>query len=72
MFQKAFSISVIFIAIVVLACNSKKQDTNDGQEISGGTWKEMDDFHTIMAASFHPFKDSSNLEPAKQNATCHG
>jgi hypothetical protein len=29
----------------------------------------MDDFHMVMAESFHPFKDSSNLEPAIKNAT---
>jgi hypothetical protein len=25
----------------------------------------MDDFHVIMADAFHPYKDSSNLEPVK-------
>lgn len=69
MFRKAFCISAIFIAIGVLACTSKKHETHDDQEISSGTWKEMDDFHTIMAESFHPFKDSANLEPAIKNAS---
>ena len=28
----------------------------------------MDDFHMIMAESFHPFRDSTDLGPAKANA----
>jgi hypothetical protein len=30
--------------------------------------KEMDEFHMVMAEAFHPYKDSSNLAPAKANA----
>jgi len=33
-----------------------------------GDWAEMDAYHMIMAESFHPLKDSSNLAPAKANA----
>jgi hypothetical protein len=28
----------------------------------------MDSFHMVMAEAFHPYKDSANLEPAKQLA----
>jgi hypothetical protein len=28
----------------------------------------MDEFHMVMAESFHPFKDSANLQPAINNA----
>ena len=28
----------------------------------------MDDFHMVMAESFHPYKDSANLKPAKEKA----
>ena len=31
-------------------------------------WKPMDDFHMIMAESYHPFRDSADLGPAKANA----
>ncbi len=31
-------------------------------------WIAMDDFHLIMAESFHPFKDSANVDPARKNA----
>lgn len=56
-------------ALVMISCASK--NTHDGEEkavASDGVWKEMDDFHMIMAETFHPYKDSSNLEPAKSRA----
>lgn len=31
-------------------------------------WRELDSFHLIMADAFHPYKDSSNLAPAKSLA----
>ena len=31
-------------------------------------WVEMDSFHLIMTEAFHPYKDSANLEPARQLA----
>jgi hypothetical protein len=70
MFQKVFRISMILVTIGALACSSKKHEASDeGHEVSGETWSEMDDFHMIMAESFHPFKDSSNLEPAIKNSS---
>ena len=60
---------MILVTIGALACSSKKHEASDeGHEVSGETWREMDDFHMIMAESFHPFKDSSNLEPAIKNS----
>lgn len=52
--------SVLVLTSLVLACSPKKEEQTE--------WKEMDEFHFIMAESFHPFKDSANLEPAKANA----
>ena len=61
----------VFITMLVLPCSSKKDDSHahahhasEGEDV----WKEMDDFHMIMAETFHPYKDSSNLEPAKTMA----
>lgn len=60
--------------IIAIACSNKKEnkenETDGHQEhaVSDDSWEEMDDFHMIMAESFHPYKDSANLEPAKQNA----
>lgn len=55
---------VVFVSILAVACGDKKNDKVANNE----AWPEMDEFHTVMADSFHPFKDSANLEPAKANA----
>lgn len=61
------SISYIFVlfafAVAAAACSGKKAEVASSDE-----WPEMDEFHMVMAESFHPFKDSANLEPAKANA----
>ncbi|HEX6227038.1 MAG TPA: hypothetical protein VFZ52_21615 [Chryseolinea sp.] len=65
-----FSI-IVSISLLSVACSGKKEgdhDAHHSEEIKSDAWKEMDDFHMIMAEAFHPYKDSSNLEPAKQNA----
>ncbi len=57
------------ICILITACGGKKENDDDHSHDSAAKeWKEMDDFHMVMAESFHPYKDSSNLEPAKVNA----
>jgi hypothetical protein len=55
---------VVCASLVIAACGHKKDEAaaNDNE------WPEMDKFHMIMAESFHPFKDSLNLAPAKANA----
>jgi hypothetical protein len=44
--------------------NSASNDAPEKKE-DVGSWKEMDDFHMAMAYSYHPFRDSANLAPAK-------
>lgn len=34
----------------------------------GGPWKEMNAFHTQLAATFHPAKDQKNLKPLREKA----
>ena len=55
------------LSIAFTACTSKKDGAHDA---TGGDaeWKPMDDFHMIMAESFHPFRDSADLAPAIANA----
>jgi len=67
--------SFFTLAIVALlfACGTKKETAETGETADSATavadeWREMDDFHMIMAESFHPFKDSANLAPAKAKA----
>jgi hypothetical protein len=55
----------ICLVLVLAACSSKKSESAD---TASNEWKELDSFHTIMAVAFHPYKDSSNLAPAKSLA----
>ena len=56
---------VLFALALAVACSGKKESD---AVANSEEWPEMDEFHMVMAESFHPFKDSSNLEPAKANA----
>ena len=55
---------VVFVSLLAIACGKKHEAAANNDE-----WPEMDEFHDLMADSFHPFMDSANLEPAKANAT---
>lgn len=71
--QSFIGLGMITLLILGLSCSGKKEssETEEAEEehaVAGEEWKEMDDFHMVMAEAFHPYKDSSNLEPAKQNA----
>lgn len=60
-------------ALVLLACSGKKHEEDHAHHHGAGAadegdWKEMDSFHMIMAETFHPYKDSANLDPAKTHA----
>ncbi len=60
-------ISILILGLLVLACATKKEEHSAEAE-DQKVWQEMDDYHMIMAETFHPFKDSANLEPAKTRA----
>lgn len=65
--------STLLAAGVLGACSGKKDGHDEhGHDhehaVSKDEWKEMDDFHMLMAEAFHPYKDSANLEPAKAKA----
>lgn len=47
------------VVTLMLSCSAR----HDADEEASADWKEMDEFHMIMAESFHPFRDSGNLEP---------
>ena len=55
-------------ALVTLFACGGKHDQHHEAMAQDSIWKGMDEFHFVMAESFHPFKDSSNLEPAKKLA----
>lgn len=64
---------VILASLIVAACGTRKEEAHDHGHARGdydvGAWKEMDEFHAIMAEAFHPYMDSSNLGPAKKRAS---
>jgi hypothetical protein len=57
---------LFFIAslLLVAACAKEKK----GATPESNTWAEMDDFHMVMAETFHPYKDSADLAPVKSQA----
>ena len=70
--KKVITWASLCLVIFAIACSYKKEEHHDSPEsgeITNDHWKEMDDFHAVMADAFHPYKDSANLGPAKQNAT---
>lgn len=67
MTNKLFSFLLsLCLTTLIFACASKKEEAHDTADQK--EWKEMDDFHMVMAETFHPYKDSANLEPAKSQA----
>ncbi|MBT1701396.1 hypothetical protein KK083_31170 [Fulvivirgaceae bacterium PWU4] len=65
------NLAFLTLALLAFACATKKDDAGDhdhAAEADQKEWKEMDEFHMIMAETFHPFKDSANLEPARSKA----
>ena len=61
-------IIISMIAFFAVACGTKKEEAHDEASSDQKEWKEMDEFHMIMAETFHPYKDSANLEPVKSRA----
>ncbi len=72
--MKQIPLSAMFYAMIILlviGCASRKEkDPELDSPIvkDQSVWEEMDDFHLVMAETFHPFKDSANLEPVKMRA----
>ena len=57
----------MFVALLlVFACSEKSKETAETED--DVEWKEMDEFHAVIADVYHPLKDSSNLEPIKKEA----
>jgi hypothetical protein len=65
--SSAYLLTLMIVVFSVFACSGKKESSD--KVANNDEWPEMDEFHMVMAESFHPFKDSANLEPAKANAS---
>lgn len=63
-----FRLILFCFAVIMAACTSGKQNTQTDQSSESDGWPLMDEFHMVMAESFHPYMDSGNLEPAKKYA----
>lgn len=62
---------LLLLGLSLTACSTKTNESTVADEASQNDpneWAEMDSFHMIMAESFHPYKDSTNLEPVKRLA----
>jgi hypothetical protein len=62
------SILAAALVLITVACATKKEEAKVEEENEQKEWKEMDDYHMVMADAFHPYKDSANLVPAKAKA----
>ena len=61
---------VLFFATCTLFvhCGSRQGESADTKAEEGKDWEEMDEFHMVMAETFHPYKDSADLQPVKAKA----
>lgn len=57
-------------ALLLISCAIKRDGSDNGKDTGSDVteWKEMDEFHMIMAETFHPYKDSADLEPVRSRA----
>lgn len=67
-----FKLLLTILIAVSYSCGQKSETTEYDveEEVAqdADEWPELDEFHMIMAESFHPYKDSMNIDPAKANA----
>ncbi|MCB0488819.1 MAG: hypothetical protein KDC99_10090 [Cyclobacteriaceae bacterium] len=62
-------ISLLFVvAIMFWSCGQQSSNDSQAEQAQPEEWMGMDEFHMVMAESFHPYRDSANIEPAKQYA----
>ena len=68
-----FRLLFVVLLVISISCGQKGAESTEytvEEEVvqDSDEWPELDEFHMIMAESFHPYKDSMNLDPAKANA----
>jgi len=65
-----FNMLIMVVALALAACTTKDKEVQEAETVTNESdpneWPEMDSFHMIMAEAFHPYKDSTNLEPVKR------
>ncbi|MBX2963010.1 MAG: hypothetical protein KF687_10900 [Cyclobacteriaceae bacterium] len=63
--KEMFRYLFLLVFVAVISCTAKKETET---AVADEEWPLMDEFHMVMAESFHPFKDSTNIAPAIANA----
>jgi hypothetical protein len=73
--KKQYFLQLLMLVVIAGIVSCAKKEDHDHHESADSTgsssseeWKQMDEFHMIMAETFHPYKDSANLEPVKTHA----
>jgi hypothetical protein len=61
--MKTMYFKIFVLTAVLYSCTSKTEN-----QASEAEWAEMESFHDLMAAAYHPVYDSSNLAPARELA----
>lgn len=54
---------LVAVLAIAAACGGGHKETAEGEE-----WKEMEEFHVVMADFYHPIKDEGNVGPIKAGA----
>ena len=70
---KIYNVVLALVLWTAFSCGQKKESNEEyvvEEEVAADSdeWPELDEFHMIMAESYHPYKDSLNIDPAKANA----
>jgi hypothetical protein len=53
--------------LIAFSCRQNRPPENEAAS-EPQEWPQLDEFHFVMAESFHPYADSGNLEPARKYA----
>lgn len=63
-----FILHITLLGLLIIGCSQKPETMENADNEADAEWIGMDEFHMVMAESFHPYRDSSNLEPARRFA----
>jgi hypothetical protein len=64
----ALLLGVAVVPVVASAQAAKAGEHEHGEKHAPSPWKELDQYHTLMAAVWHPARDKSDMAPARQKA----
>jgi hypothetical protein len=59
---------LLLVPAVARAQAAKPMEHTHGDKHAPSAWKELDRYHTLMAAAWHPARDKSDLAPARTTA----